>query len=67
MSPFAAIEAARPAFKKNLIEVSTQSPELGQLLQQHAALVKRFEEMYYKANGRPALNDRHPDTPAKPK
>ncbi|MEJ1964916.1 MAG: hypothetical protein WDO56_26625 [Gammaproteobacteria bacterium] len=46
-----AIEAGRPGFKKNMIEVTHRSPELIKLLDEHAALVKRFEDMYRRVNG----------------
>jgi hypothetical protein len=50
-----AIEAARPGFKKHMIEVASRSPELIKLLEEHARLVKSYEDTYLRLNGREPL------------
>jgi hypothetical protein len=47
-----AIEASRPGFKKNMIDVTRRSPDLIKLLEEHAALVRRYEDTYRILNGR---------------
>jgi hypothetical protein len=42
----AAIEVRRPGFQQNMMEVTRKNPELIKLLDEHAALVKRFQDMY---------------------
>lgn len=46
-----AIAARRPGFQKHMLEVTTQSPELTRMAQEHAELWKRYEAMYRKLNG----------------
>ena len=54
---FTAIEGGRSAFRQHMIDVAKANPELITLLQDHAALVKRYEELYYRVNGRAARTD----------
>lgn len=43
VSAIVAIEARRPEFRKNMVEVTTQNPELVRLLEQRAELAKRYD------------------------
>ena len=49
---YATIMAGRPAYQKNVVEVTANSAELQQMLQEHQKLWKQWETMYYKVNGR---------------
>jgi hypothetical protein len=46
-----AIAAGRPGFRKNMLDVTSQSPELTKLAQEHAELWKRFYAIYRQLNG----------------
>jgi hypothetical protein len=50
-SSFIEIEAARPGFQQHVIEVTSKSPELQKLLQEHSVAVKRYDELFRKVNG----------------
>ena len=59
------IEAGRPAFQKNVIEVTRNTPELIQMLQEHAKLWKRYESIYFKVNGRAVVGSNATGSTAK--
>jgi hypothetical protein len=48
---FIEIAADRPDFQKNIVEVSSKSPELMKLLREHAEAVRKYEALYKKVNG----------------
>ena len=65
VASFIEIEAERPGFKDNLREVASKSPDLIKLLQEHDALVKRYQELYQKLNeSTPQSADAPTGTPA---
>ena len=47
-----AIDAGRGDFQKHVMEVTRKNPDLQKLLDEHAELVKRFEDMFRKVNER---------------
>jgi hypothetical protein len=49
------IEQNRPGFRKNMIEITRNSPELTRMAGDYAALVKRWSEMYRQVNGASSL------------
>jgi hypothetical protein len=61
-----ATAAGRPGFRKNMIEVTTRSPELTRMAQEHAALWKRFYTLYRKVNGAGPLPEEKSPAPAEP-
>jgi hypothetical protein len=61
-----AISAARPGFRKNMIEVTTRSPELTRLAQEHAELWNRFFALYRKLNGAGPPPEEKAPAPAAP-
>jgi hypothetical protein len=60
-----AIEARRPDFKKNMMEVTSKGPELIRLLRERAELAKRYEATRRKMFGlKPPAEEKEPATAA---
>jgi len=67
VASFIEIETNRPDFQKNIIEVSSKSPELTKLLKEHAEAVRRYEALYKKVNGDATAAEKAGETSAPPK
>jgi len=63
IAAFVEIDTERPGFQKNMVEVTSKSPELMKLLQEHAAARERYEALYRQMNG---AKPEKSETPAKP-
>ncbi len=65
IASFIEIETNRPDFQKNVVEVSSKSPELMKLLKEHAEAAKRYEALFRKVNGdSPQLAEKAQETSA---
>jgi hypothetical protein len=47
---FIEIAADRPDFQKNIVEVSSKTPELMKLLREHAEALQKYQALYRKVN-----------------
>jgi hypothetical protein len=63
---FIEIAADRPDFQKNIVEVSSKSPELMKLLREHAEAVRRYQALYRKVNADAPAGAEKPDGAAAP-
>jgi hypothetical protein len=48
-----AVAAGRPAYQKNVLEVTKRSPDLSRLLGEHNRLLRQYEALYYRVNRLP--------------